>query len=130
MCETINSNINGITHVIFDLDGTLIDTELWSLNNVNTLLSPYGKVCTASTYSTVLGLDPLERSKRIIEEFELDYDKESFVTISGSDNGKIKVLDNKIEYLPNADFTGKEVLTCKYKKNKIDFILIVTINVG
>lgn len=77
-CEK-SLNIGTISHIVFDLDGTLIDTELWGLNNANSVLAKYGKHCPLEHYSKLIGLDTLDRSQHLIDDFELNgYDKNSF----------------------------------------------------
>ena len=68
-----------ISHIIFDLDGTLIDTELWGFNNANIILSKHGKQCSLQTYSKLIGMNTIDRAQALIDQFELpDYSKETF----------------------------------------------------
>ena len=69
-----------VSHVIFDLDGTLIDTEQWSLDVLNLILAKYDKHCTNEDYSKNIGFGSHERAGRLVEMFDLsDYDGESFL---------------------------------------------------
>ncbi|CAG2111299.1 unnamed protein product [Medioppia subpectinata] len=71
--------VGNITHVIFDLDGTLIDTELWGLTNVNKILATYGHSLSQQTYGQYIGFTPFDRCKRIIDDLALDYDNQKFL---------------------------------------------------
>jgi pseudouridine-5'-monophosphatase len=72
------SQFKNVSHIIFDLDGLLIDTEVWALNNLNSVLKSYGKECSIEFYSKQLGIQPFERVKSFIEEFKLCCNPENF----------------------------------------------------
>lgn len=67
MTATINSKL-AITHVIFDLDGLLVDTEIVFSKVNQCLLSKYGKEFTSTLRGMVTGMPKKAAVTRILEE--------------------------------------------------------------
>lgn len=76
-----NNNINSknITHVIFDLDGTLIDSEKYLFNSTNDILKQYGKTYDWTIRSKTIGLHLIKATPIIIEHFELPITPEEYM---------------------------------------------------
>ncbi|RWS19888.1 pseudouridine-5'-phosphatase-like protein, partial [Leptotrombidium deliense] len=60
-----------VTHVVFDLDGTLIDTETCYMNAVNRVINPCGKELTWELKSRLVGTNFANQCDLIVKEFQL-----------------------------------------------------------
>jgi pseudouridine-5'-monophosphatase len=67
-----------ITHVIFDLDGLLIDTEVLYTTCTQAILDPYGKKYTSELKMKVMGRPRMESARVIIEATEIPYEPQQF----------------------------------------------------
>lgn len=68
-----------ITHVIFDLDGVLLDTESIYTNATQKLLDPYGHTFTWQLKVRMMGKPPLDAARILIDELSLPISADSFV---------------------------------------------------
>ncbi|KAL2650444.1 hypothetical protein R1flu_018572 [Riccia fluitans] len=62
---------NGITHVILDLDGTLLDTEQLVEESCKIVVANYGKIWDGRGASKRFGRRPLEAAAALIEDYDL-----------------------------------------------------------
>ncbi|XP_017051684.1 probable pseudouridine-5'-phosphatase [Drosophila ficusphila] len=67
-----------VTHVIFDCDGTLIDSETVYLKTINELLSPFGKTYTHAHQAAHMGMPANMFAEVAVKEFDLPITKEEF----------------------------------------------------
>ncbi|XP_044315994.1 pseudouridine-5'-phosphatase [Drosophila rhopaloa] len=67
-----------VTHVIFDCDGTLIDSEVIYLKTIQEILAPYGKTYTHADQARHLGMPLDSFSDVIVRELNLPITKEEF----------------------------------------------------
>ncbi|MEW6279320.1 MAG: HAD family phosphatase [Candidatus Eremiobacterota bacterium] len=58
--------------LIFDLDGTLIDSERWNVPAWQAAARHFGYTLTEAFYRTLIGLSRLESDRRILQEFGPD----------------------------------------------------------
>ncbi|CAH2095339.1 unnamed protein product [Euphydryas editha] len=69
-----------VTHVIFDLDGLLIDSEKLYTEAFETVCSKYGKIFTWEIKASLLGFQGYECADKIIKELNLPLTREEFMT--------------------------------------------------
>uniref|UniRef100_A0A1B6FTG0 Uncharacterized protein n=1 Tax=Cuerna arida TaxID=1464854 RepID=A0A1B6FTG0_9HEMI len=67
-----------VTHVIFDLDGLLIDSETIYKKSLDLLLEKYGKVYTDEVMLKVMGTKEQDTVRILVEELKLPVDLEEF----------------------------------------------------
>lgn len=68
-----------VTHVIFDLDGTLIDSEKYLFRSTNDVLNEFGKEFDWEIRSKTLGLHLSKSAPIIIEHFQLSIQPEEYI---------------------------------------------------
>eukprot|EP00906_Rhabdomonas_costata_P037587 RCo052965 len=68
-----------ITHLIFDMDGLLLNTEQLHLAASNMLLAKYGKTLPLSLKARTSGRTSLESAKLVVEELRLPLRAEQYV---------------------------------------------------
>lgn len=68
-----------VTHVIFDLDGTLIDSEKHLFKSTNDVLSEFGKSFDWDIRSKTLGLHLQKSAPIIIEHFKLSIEPSEYI---------------------------------------------------
>ncbi|KAL6330448.1 hypothetical protein AAG906_040378 [Vitis piasezkii] len=68
-----------IQAVIFDLDGTLLDTEKVTKNVLKEFLEKYGKVIDREQEDTRLGISQLEAAIAVIKEYDLPLTPRQFI---------------------------------------------------
>ncbi|XP_054161942.1 pseudouridine-5'-phosphatase-like [Oppia nitens] len=76
MCET--TRIADITHVIFDLDGLLIDTERVYTVTTNNITRKYGKEFTWDLKTKCMGLPPIQSNTLVVTELNLPLSVDQF----------------------------------------------------
>ncbi|CAH1175709.1 unnamed protein product [Phaedon cochleariae] len=69
-----------VSHVIFDMDGVLLDTEIVYKNAIQSIASRYGKVYTPHIMGKVIGTPERESSRIAVQEMELPISVEDFQT--------------------------------------------------
>jgi pseudouridine-5'-monophosphatase len=67
------------THVIFDMDGTLLDTERLYTLAAQSVVGRYGKVYDWSVKRLVIGGDPWDGARRIVQHLELPITPEQYL---------------------------------------------------
>ncbi|KAL4702714.1 hypothetical protein ACJJTC_011579 [Scirpophaga incertulas] len=70
--------LKNVTHVLFDLDGLLIDSEIIYTEAFSTVCAKYGKIFTWELKSTLLGYQGPECAEKIIRALDLPVSKEEF----------------------------------------------------
>ncbi|XP_058966898.1 pseudouridine-5'-phosphatase [Pocillopora verrucosa] len=99
------------THVIFDLDGLMLDTESIYTRVTQEILDPYGKTFDWSVKSKMMGRSPMGAAQVLVEELQLPLTSEEFVELS-----KEKLL----QLFPSAPLLpGVEKLVRHLHKHKI-----------
>ena len=66
--------------MIFDLDGTLLDTEPLYSEAAQAVLAPYGYVFSRELKRRIIGGDSLKGAKMTVEEYDLPISAEEFLT--------------------------------------------------
>ncbi|KAH8240792.1 hypothetical protein KR026_005382 [Drosophila bipectinata] len=67
-----------VTHVIFDCDGTLLNTESLYMKIVNETLAPFGKTYTLEDQARYLGKSSPALAKAVVEDFNLPITPEEY----------------------------------------------------
>lgn len=67
------------THVIFDLDGTLLDTENLYTVAAQAVVSRYGKIYDWNVKRHVVGGDPMTGARYVVEALELPISAEAYM---------------------------------------------------
>ncbi len=72
-------DFSGFSHIIFDLDGVLLDTEPLYTRATQEVISPYGKVFDWSVKSKMMGRDALTSARHLIHELNLPLSPEEYL---------------------------------------------------
>lgn len=100
-----------VTHVIFDFDGLLMDTESCYSKATNMIAQSYGKTFNDEHKMQVIGLAPKVCSQRILEILQLPLNLDQFMS---------HVDEKVVEILPEVDLMpGSERLVRHLKKHEI-----------
>lgn len=67
-----------VTHVIFDMDGVLLDTEILYTKATQNILDKYEKTFTWDVKTQMMGLHGSEMAKRIVDIYELPLTPEEY----------------------------------------------------
>ncbi|XP_067043343.1 pseudouridine-5'-phosphatase-like [Acropora muricata] len=116
-----NGSMN-CTHVIFDLDGLMLDTEIIYTRVTQELLDPYGKIFDWSVKSKMMGRSQIEAARVLVEELQLPFTAEEFGTMSTE---KLWELFPTAALLP-----GVEKLVHHLHKHKIPFAVATGSSAG
>ncbi|XP_068733836.1 pseudouridine-5'-phosphatase-like [Montipora capricornis] len=101
------------THVIFDLDGLMLDTEIIYTKVTQELLEPYGKLFDWSVKTKMMGRSNLEAARVLVGELELPFTAEEFLKMSG---------EKLLEQFPTAALLpGVERLVYHFHKHNVPF---------
>lgn len=71
---------NAKTHVIFDLDGTLLDTESMYTQAAQAVVGRFGKTYDWSVKRLVIGGDPHEGARKVVEHLQLPISAEQYLS--------------------------------------------------
>lgn len=100
MCSS--NTLGQITHVLFDMDGLLLDTEsLYTIAQVK-LLEPYGMVFTPEVKAKMMGRKDLEAAQVMIEHYGLE-GKMDPVEFIKNRNEILQEMFPKCELMPGAE---------------------------
>ena len=69
-----------ITHIIYDLDGLLLDTEPFYAQVTNAIVSPFGMTYDWGLQSSVMGKRSLDAARLIVDALKLPMSAEAFLT--------------------------------------------------
>ncbi|XP_076098965.1 pseudouridine-5'-phosphatase-like isoform X1 [Mytilus galloprovincialis] len=89
-----------ISHIIFDVDGLLLDTERLYSQITQDIVSKYGKNFTWAIKSQQMGKKETEASKIIIDELELPLTVEEYLALAHKEQ---EVLFPKVDFMPGAE---------------------------
>lgn len=87
------------THVIFDLDGTLLDTEKLYTLAAQSVVGRFGKVYDWSVKRLVIGGDPHQGARRIVEHLQLPITPEQYLH---EREARLHELCREVEPMPGA----------------------------
>ena len=73
-------DFSGFSHIIFDLDGVLLDTEPLYTRATQEVIAPFGKVFDWSVKSGMMGRDALTSARHLIEKLELPLTPEEYLS--------------------------------------------------
>ncbi|KAL0868494.1 hypothetical protein ABMA27_007975 [Loxostege sticticalis] len=76
------STFNPVTHVLFDMDGLILNTEELYTIAFQNILTPYGKEYTFELKLKLMGSQAHETAKKIVSELELPLTPEEFMAKS------------------------------------------------
>ncbi|XP_017005505.2 pseudouridine-5'-phosphatase [Drosophila takahashii] len=92
-----------VTHVIFDCDGTLIDSELVYLKTVQELLAPYGISYTKEDQALHMGMPANAFCQMVVRDFKLPTTPEKFLKqfeiIAEKYMGTVKLLPGVRDFI-------------------------------
>ena len=74
-------DFTGFTHVIFDLDGVLLDTEPFYTRATEEVVAPYGKVFDYSVKAQLMGRDALTSARTLVSALELPITAEEYLAL-------------------------------------------------
>jgi pseudouridine-5'-monophosphatase len=87
------------THVIFDLDGTLLDTERLYTEASQAVVARFGKVYDWSVKRLVIGGDPHAGAQRVVEHLALPITPEQYLE---EREGLLRELCRQVQPMPGA----------------------------
>uniref|UniRef100_A0A6P7H633 Pseudouridine-5'-phosphatase-like n=1 Tax=Diabrotica virgifera virgifera TaxID=50390 RepID=A0A6P7H633_DIAVI len=67
-----------VTHVIFDMDGVLLDTEIFYKRAIQSIASRFGKVYTPQIQSKIIGTPERDSSRIAVQEMKLPISVDKF----------------------------------------------------
>ncbi|XP_028176665.1 pseudouridine-5'-phosphatase-like [Ostrinia furnacalis] len=89
-----------VTHVLFDLDGLLLDSEILYTESFTRVCAKYGKEFTWELKSTLLGFQGHECAEKITKTLNLPITKEEFMNECSKIN---EVLFPNVQLMPGAE---------------------------
>ncbi|KAK4880531.1 hypothetical protein RN001_008677 [Aquatica leii] len=93
-------SFNKVTHVIFDLDGLLLDTETIYTEATNNVVQHYGKTYTWEIKSQIMGLTGEEAAKHIVKLLDLPITWEEYYRLA---HEQYKLLMPRAKFMPGAE---------------------------
>jgi pseudouridine-5'-monophosphatase len=106
-----DTDFHPVTHVIFDFDGLLVDTETCYTKATQAVVEPFGKVFEWHHKVQVMGLAPRLSSQKIIDILELPLQLDDFMAMMNVEIAKA---------LPEADLMpGVQSLVEHFKSHQI-----------
>jgi len=100
-----------VTHVIFDFDGLLMDTENVFFRATQKVIAPYGKTFTWEQKSQIMGMPPRPACQKTIDMLNLPLSLDEFIRLQDIE------IDRE---MPNADLMPGAIDIIRYfKKNGI-----------
>lgn len=94
------SKYSPVTHVIFDMDGLLLDTEKVYLASITDVLKNHGKEYPKDLRLRVMGTVPINTATIIVKELEMDMDPEDL--LAEFHENQIVRMEN-VPFLPGAE---------------------------
>jgi len=93
------SSFNPVTHVIFDMDGLLLDTEELYSKAYQKVLTPYGHEYTFEFKTKLMGTNDMTCAKTVIEGYQLPITPEEFLARLEVELEKVLA---EVEWMPGA----------------------------
>ncbi|XP_050690241.1 pseudouridine-5'-phosphatase-like isoform X2 [Eriocheir sinensis] len=94
------ASLTPVTHVIFDMDGLLLDTERLCTESIQAVAAPYGKDYPWELKARCMGLKKEESATRIIDALALPLSVQQYLEMV---TGHHKALFPSAELLPGAE---------------------------
>src|SRR5690606_38994913 len=69
----------GFSHIIFDLDGVLLDTESLYTRATQEVIAPFGKLFDWSIKSQMMGRDPLSSARHLVNTVNLPISADEYL---------------------------------------------------
>ncbi|XP_056645377.1 pseudouridine-5'-phosphatase-like isoform X1 [Diorhabda carinulata] len=88
-----------VTHVIFDMDGVLLDTEILYTKATQNILDKYEKTFTWEVKTQMMGLHGSEMAKRIVDVYELPLTPEEYYSQAME---QYKIIMPQCQLMPGA----------------------------
>ncbi|KAL9926800.1 pseudouridine 5'-phosphatase-like Gs1l [Glossina fuscipes fuscipes] len=89
-----------VTHVIFDMDGLLLDTEKLYSQAIQTVLHRFNKIYDWEMNVSLMGMHHMDVCTRIVENYSLPLTPEEYSKLQRAENEKILC---KAEFKPGAE---------------------------
>jgi len=93
-------NYGSVTHVIFDMDGLLLNTQNMYSKVSQTLLAKHGKVSDQEFRMKVIGRAAPEAAKMIVEFYQLPYEPDEYLAMVEKE---LEALFPTCDFLPGAE---------------------------
>ncbi|XP_041982728.1 pseudouridine-5'-phosphatase-like [Aricia agestis] len=100
---------NKVTHVLFDLDGLLIDSENYYTEAFSNVCAKYGKEFTWEVKATLLGFQNRECAEKIVQTLDLPITTDEFLTQCQE---QYEILFPKVELMPGAKTLVEHLHNC------------------
>ncbi|XP_078173589.1 bifunctional riboflavin kinase/FMN phosphatase-like isoform X1 [Carex rostrata] len=71
-----------VSHVIVDLDGTLLNTDSIAIRILKSLLEKLGKKWDSKSAHKIVGRTPLEAAAAVVEDYQIPYSAEEFLSMT------------------------------------------------
>ncbi|SPP79948.1 pseudouridine-5'-phosphatase [Drosophila guanche] len=75
------SSYKPVTHIIFDSDGTVMDTENIYTDAINEIVEPFGKSYTYEMKLRYMGMPALQSAQKLVTELQLPLSPEKYLKI-------------------------------------------------
>jgi pseudouridine-5'-monophosphatase len=89
-----------ISHIIWDLDGLLIDTETCYTKATNSITQRFGKQFTWDLKSKVMGLSPIQSSQTVINELDIPLNVNQYLELM---NEEFSIAIKEVELMAGAE---------------------------
>uniref|UniRef100_A0A1A9WKN8 Pseudouridine-5'-phosphatase n=1 Tax=Glossina brevipalpis TaxID=37001 RepID=A0A1A9WKN8_9MUSC len=96
-----------VTHVIFDMDGLLLDTEKLYSQSIQTVLHRFNKTYDWEMNVSLMGMHHMDVCTRIVENYNLPLTPEEYSKLQRAENEKIL---SKAEFKPDTEVIYEEII--------------------
>uniref|UniRef100_A0A1B0G9M9 Uncharacterized protein n=1 Tax=Glossina morsitans morsitans TaxID=37546 RepID=A0A1B0G9M9_GLOMM len=96
-----------VTHVIFDMDGLLLDTEKLYSQAIQTVLHRFNKIYDWEMNVSLMGMHHMDVCTRIVENYDLPLTPEEYSKLQRAENEKILC---KAEFKPDTEIIYEEII--------------------
>jgi len=91
---------NRITHVLFDMDGLLLDTEIFYTQVTQTIVGRFGKTFDWALKSNMIGRPSIDSARYLVSQLDLPITAEQYLE---ERDGMLRVAFANCESLPGAE---------------------------